>query len=67
MVGKIERLLRRSEVERLTGLSKSTLYEQMAAGRFPRPVRIGARAVRWCASDIEEWQRNLPLAGRGQW
>lgn len=28
-------------------LSRATIYSYMAEGRFPRPVRIGKRAVAW--------------------
>ena len=58
----IDRLLRRQEVQHLTGLSKSTLYERIAAGRFPKSVRVSSRAVRWRASDIAAWQKGLPIA-----
>jgi prophage regulatory protein len=27
----------------------------VSEGRFPRPVSLGARAVGWVESDIEEW------------
>jgi len=50
-----ERILRRREVEARTGLSRSTLYAQMAEGTFPRPVRLGKRAVGWMESTISEW------------
>ena len=33
-----DRLLRRQQVEEITGLSRSSLYRLMAAGEFPRPV-----------------------------
>jgi prophage regulatory protein len=56
-------LLRRPEVERETGLSRSTIYERMEAGTFPRPRRIGARAVAWPASEIEAWKAAQPIAG----
>ena len=46
-------LLRRRAVEQYTGLSCSSLYEQIAAGLFPPPVRIGARAVGWPYKDVE--------------
>jgi prophage regulatory protein len=49
------RLLRRAEVERLTGLSRSTLYSWMKEGRFPQPVRLGERIVAWRESDVIEW------------
>ena len=39
-------LLRREEVEERFGLSRSWIYREMRAGRFPEPVRIGKRTVR---------------------
>ena len=49
------RILRRREVEARTGLSRSTLYAQMTEGKFPRPLRLGKRAVGWMESTISEW------------
>jgi len=51
-----KRILRRPEVEARTGLSRSTLYAQMAEGTFPKPVRLGKRAVGWTDSSITQWQ-----------
>jgi prophage regulatory protein len=42
-------------VEQLTGLSRSTIYDLMAKGQFPRPVRLTAKAVAWPESAIAEW------------
>ena len=50
------RLMRRPEVERETGLPRSTIYRQMAEGKFPRPRRIGVRAVAWVSAEIEAWK-----------
>ena len=51
-----ERLLPRSEVERLVGLRRSAIYDRMAAGTFPAPVQEpGTRNVRWLASEVEAW------------
>ena len=49
------RLLRRSSVEEVTGLSKASIYRLMHEGSFPPPVRIGTRAVAWPQSAIVEW------------
>lgn len=50
-----ERLLPRSEVERLVGLRRSAIYDRMAAGTFPAPVQEpGTRNVRWLASEVED-------------
>ena len=46
-------ILRRSQVEHEVGLKRSTIYQRMQEGTFPRPIRLGERAVGWRASDIE--------------
>ena len=51
----ITRFLRRPEVESRTGLSRSSIYALMDRGEFPRPRRIGKRAVAWDEADIEHW------------
>lgn len=57
-----ERHLRRPAVQTATGLSRSSLYAMMATGDFPRPVRIGKRAVAWRESTIEAWLASRPTA-----
>lgn len=51
----IDRLLRRPEVESVTGLSRAGIYQKMAQGQFPRPINIGRRAVAWPQSAIDAW------------
>lgn len=51
----MKRLLRRSEVERRTAMSRSSIYERMSKGTFPRPITVGPRAVRWVEEEIEAW------------
>lgn len=51
----IDQLLRRREVEALTRLSRSTIYNYIHQDRFPKPRRCGSRAVRWAASDVAAW------------
>lgn len=50
-----DKILRRAAVEEMTGLSRSTLYRMMDRGEFPRPARIGQRAVGWRQSTIVLW------------
>lgn len=49
------RILRRPEVEHMVGLSRSTIYAMMAEGHFPKPVRLGRRAVGWREADLRRW------------
>jgi prophage regulatory protein len=50
-----DKVQRRRDVLELTGLSTSTIYDMMARGDFPRPVRLGKRAVGWRESDLTKW------------
>ena len=52
-----DNFLRRPKVQKRTGFAKSTLYAQIKAGNFPKPVKIGDRAVGWVESEVAEWQR----------
>jgi len=47
--------LRRKKVEEITGLSRSSIYAQMADGTFPKNITIGAKGVRWVESEIAAW------------
>ena len=55
-----EVLLTRREVERRTGLSRSTLYRKMRDGTFPVPLKVSERAVRWRDSDIRAYVDSRP-------
>ena len=58
-----DRLLRRKEVEEITGLGRSSIYKYMQEGKFPQRVLVGPNAVRWKASDIAAWLESRPTAG----
>lgn len=58
-------ILRRPEVERITGLSYSTIYRKMRAGQFPGRIRLSDKAVGWRASEIRNWidqRERIPAA-----
>ena len=42
-----------------TGLSRSSNYLWISKVHFPAPVSLGARAIGWVESEIDEW-----IAGR---
>jgi prophage regulatory protein len=58
-------ILRLPTVKARTGLSRSTIYLRVSDGSFPRPVSLGARAVGWVESDIEEWISRKIRQSRG--
>lgn len=51
---KVDVLLRLAEVSRRVGLNKTALYERIASGGFPAPVKIGP-CSRWVESEIQAW------------
>ena len=56
--------LRRKAVQEKTGLPESTLYALVAKGRFPKPIKLGERAVAWLESDVEAWQAEKLAAAK---
>ena len=55
------RMLRLPEVQHLTGLSRATIYENVAASKFPKPYSLGARSIAWRCNDVYEWIDTRPI------
>lgn len=55
-----DRLLKIDEVIAQTNICRTTIYKFIREGQFPSPVRVGAKAVRWRQSDINEYLASLP-------
>ncbi|NOR30801.1 MAG: AlpA family phage regulatory protein [Sulfitobacter sp.] len=51
----IDRILRCQDVLEITGLSRSTIYRMMERSEFPKPTRIGMRAIGWRESIVGSW------------
>lgn len=65
-------ILRRKQVELRTGLSRSTIYSKINGTRsgecdptFPKPISLGAKAVGWIESEIEDWITAQIIKSRG--
>jgi len=56
-----EKLLRLPEVEEIVGFKKSTIYQYIREGKFPRQVKIGTSS-RWKLSDIKKWMKQVTSA-----
>ena len=52
------KFLRLPQVIDRTGYRKTSIYERIQQGDFPRPVKLGPRAVGWLDSEVEEWMRS---------
>jgi prophage regulatory protein len=50
-----DELVTRQKVCELTELSRSTLYEKLSAGDFPRPISRPRARLKWRKADIDKW------------
>ena len=48
----IERI---NQVSKRTGNSKSSIYNYIEEGTFPKPIKLGPRSVGWLSHEIDEW------------
>lgn len=49
-------MLKAQQVAEKFNVSRSTINRWVEAGRFPRPLRIGEKAVRWREKDLEDFE-----------
>ena len=61
-------ILRIRDVTALTRISRSRVYEYMSReiDPFPRPLKLGDRAVGWRKIEVEEWLAARERAGSTQ-
>ena len=59
------RLLRMSQVQNRTGLSRSTIRRWVARGLFPQPIKLGENVVGWIEAEIDAWIRERIADTRG--
>jgi len=59
------KLIRRNEVERITGLKRSSIYLKIKEGDFPKPIKLGMRAVAWLEADVMQWIESKVTESRG--
>jgi len=48
-------MLRLPAVTKMTGLPRSTVYDLIAAGSFPRQVKLSERCSAWVEAEVQEW------------
>lgn len=50
-----QQLLRLPQVLTRTSLKRWAVYAKINEGTFPRPVKLGERAVAWRSTDVDRW------------
>jgi prophage regulatory protein len=56
--------LRLKDVIRRTTYSRTRIYELINLRQFPGPIHLGARAVAWLESDVNDWMEARINASR---
>jgi len=46
--------------------SRSSVYQGIKDGTFPRPIKLGLRSVGWLEDEIDDWIRQRIEASRKQ-
>ena len=64
MLEQSRRLERLPEVKGRTGKGRTSIYNGIKNGTFPKPVRIGDRAVAWDSFAIDEWIEKKIVGGK---
>jgi len=57
-----ERLIRLSEVCKITSRSRSSIYRDMQNGLFPLSLKVGMRSIAWRESDVVSWIEKLSVS-----
>ena len=55
-------LLRVEHVSQLIGLGRTTIWTYVNRGEFPRPVKLGVRAIGWPRRVVIDWIESRPAA-----
>lgn len=45
----------RNQVLEIVPIGRTTLYNMMSAGEFPKPKQLGERAVAWSKTEVDTW------------
>lgn len=57
----MSKVMRMPQVAGNTGLSRASIYAMIARGDFPRPIKLGERAVGWRSEEIDAWLAARPM------
>ena len=48
-------LLKREDVEKLTGFKRTKIFELMKDEGFPAPIKYSQTAYRWVSTEVDAW------------
>ena len=59
-----DKLLRLRDVIKMTSLSRTTIYNNIAKGKFPKNIHLGPKISVWIEREIQEWINSQILLNR---
>jgi prophage regulatory protein len=64
MAEQFRQFLRLKQIKAQIGLGRTSIYDKIKAGEFPKPYPLGPRAVGWLAEEIDAWiESRIKAAG----
>jgi prophage regulatory protein len=60
------RFVRLKEVLSICGKSRSSVYEAIKKGEFPKPIKLRGRSSAWIKSEIDHWVQSCIRASRAE-
>ena len=58
------KLLRLRDVIKMASLTRTTIYNYMAEGKFPKNIHLGPKISVWIEREIHEWINSQILLNR---
>jgi prophage regulatory protein len=56
-LNELNRIIRKKDLPKFTGLQRTTIDDLIRIGSFPKPIPLGKRSVGWLESELLDWQR----------
>lgn len=63
---KKEKLIRMHEVLKRTGFCRAWIYRLIKLNRFPKPIKIGERAIGFIESELDAWIENVIISSKSK-
>ena len=60
------KVLRLPEASERVGLGRSAIYQKIETGDFPRPIKLGQRAIGFIEAELDAWLEARPRSGPAQ-
>jgi prophage regulatory protein len=54
---RVQRIIRLRDLPTYCGLQRTVIEGLIAAGQFPKPIKLSARANGWLEDEVAAWQR----------